>query len=205
MLFNAGEFNCVKEMAVIVAMLQVENVFLNPPGQTAKAKVAKREFEVLEGDLLTLLNVFNAFQQVDTNTVKHWCSSKFLRYKALVRADQLYDRLIKTLGRHGLYVDEDQVRIRPGDTDDIRKCIVSGLFPNAAYLHMSGTFRTVRGDMEISMHPTSVLYSAKQPSWVVFAEMVHTNKLMMKDVTVIDSSWLEILAPHYYEKNTIRT
>lgn len=25
--------------------------------------------------------------------------------------------------------------------DDIRKCIVSGLFPNAAYLHMSGNYR----------------------------------------------------------------
>ena len=40
---------------------------------------------------------------------------------------------------------------------------------------------------------------------VVFAEMVHTNKLMMKDCTVIDASWLEILAPHYYEKHSIRT
>ena len=80
MLFNSGEFNCVKEMAVIVAMLQVENVFLNPPGQAAKAKMAKRQFEVSEGDLLTLLNVFNAFQQIDSNVIKHWCSSKFLRY-----------------------------------------------------------------------------------------------------------------------------
>lgn len=79
MLFNSGEFNCVKEMAVIVAMLQVENVFLNPPGQSAKAKMAKRQFEVSEGDLLTLLNVFNAFQQIDPNVIKHWCSSKFLR------------------------------------------------------------------------------------------------------------------------------
>ena len=78
MLFNSGEFNCVKEMAVIVAMLQVENVFLNPPGQSAKAKMAKRQFEVSEGDLLTLLNVFNAFQQIDPNVIKHWCSSKFL-------------------------------------------------------------------------------------------------------------------------------
>ena len=79
MLFNSGEFNCVKEMAVIVAMLQVENIFLNPPGQSAKAKMAKRQFEVSEGDLLTLLNVFNAFQQIDPNVIKHWCSSKFLR------------------------------------------------------------------------------------------------------------------------------
>ncbi len=206
MLFNSGEFGCVKEMAIIVAMLQIENVFMNPPGQSAKAKVAKRKFEVAEGDLLTLINVFNAFQSIQQIHAKHWCSSHFLRFKALVRATQLYQRLIKTLARHGLHVDEGvQARIHPGDTDNIRKCIVSGLFPNAAYLHMSGTYRTVRGDMEIAIHPTSVLYSTKQPSWVVFAEMVHTNKVLMRDLTVIDPSWLEILAPHYYEKTSVRT
>ena len=178
-------------------------MFLNPPGQSAKAKVAKRKFEVSEGDLLTLLNVFNAYKAVDSSVVKHWCSSHFLKYKALVRADQLYIRLVKTLKRHGLHVDDDGQRLRPGDTDDVRKCIVSGLFPNAAYLHASGTFRTVRGDMEISIHPLSVLYPLKQPSWVVFAEMVHSNKVLMKDCTVIDPAWLEILAPHYYEKSAV--
>ena len=125
-------------------------------------------------------------------------------FKALVRADQLFQRLIKTLGRHGLHIDETSQRIHPGDTDNIRKCIVSGLFPNAAYLHMSGSFRTVRGDMEIAIQKNSVLFSLKQPSWVVFAEMVHSNRVLMRDVTVIDPTWLEILAPHYYEKISVR-
>ena len=116
-----------------------------------------------------------------------------------------FQRLVKTLGRHGLHIDQNSQRIHPGDTDNIRKCIVSGLFPNAAYLHMSGSFRTVRGDMEIAIQKTSVLYSLKQPSWVVFAEMVHTNRILMRDVTVIEPSWLEILAPHYYEKITVRS
>merc|ERR1712083_623709 len=93
MLFNSGEFGCVQEMAIIVAMLQVENVFLMPPGQIAKAKVAKRKFEVAEGDLLTLLNVFNAFKSIEVSSAKHWCSSNFLRFKALVRAEQLFQRL----------------------------------------------------------------------------------------------------------------
>ena len=109
------------------------------------------------------------------------------------------------MGRHGLHIDQNSQRIHPGDTDNIRKCIVSGLFPNAAYLHMSGSFRTVRGDMEIAIQKTSVLYSLKQPSWVVFAEMVHANRILMRDVTVIEPSWLEILAPHYYEKITVRS
>ena len=52
-----------------------------PPGQTAKAKVAKRKFEVAEGDLLTLLNVFNTYKSIDVSSAKHWCSSNFLRFK----------------------------------------------------------------------------------------------------------------------------
>lgn len=40
-------------------------------------------------------------------------------------------------------------------TDAIRKCLVSGLFPNAAYLHISGSYRSVRGDIPLAVHPTS--------------------------------------------------
>ena len=70
-------------------ILQVENVFLMPPGQTAKAKVAKRKFEVAEGDLLTLLNVFNTFKSIDTSSAKHWCSSNFLRYKGWLISEDI--------------------------------------------------------------------------------------------------------------------
>lgn len=44
-------------------------------------------------------------------------------------------------------------------SDAIRKCLVSGLFPNAAYLHMSGAYRTVRGDLPLAVHPTSGTFS----------------------------------------------
>ena len=43
---------------------QVDNIFLTPPGQGGKARAARRQFEVAEGDLLTLLNVYNAFRFV---------------------------------------------------------------------------------------------------------------------------------------------
>lgn len=49
----------------------------------------------------------------------------------------------------------------------IRKCLVKGLFPNAAYLHHSGSYKTIRGDIELSVHPDSVLYTIPQPQWYV--------------------------------------
>ena len=54
-----------------------------------------------------------------------------------------------------------------GDSEKVCKCITAGLFPNAAYLHYSGVYRTVRGDQELYIHPTSVLYTLEQPKWYV--------------------------------------
>ena len=68
-------------------------MYLEPPNQRNKARVAKRNFEVAEGDLLTLLNVFNAYKQQEQGSIRHWCSSRFLNHKALRRADQLYDQV----------------------------------------------------------------------------------------------------------------
>lgn len=62
-----------------------------------------------------------------------------------------------------------------GDSEKVCKCITAGLFPNAAYLHYSGVYRTVRGDQELYIHPTSVLYTLEQPKWYV--EKFHSFKI----------------------------
>jgi len=50
---------CSEEITSIVAMLQVQSIFTKPGGGAAaiKARVARRKFEALEGDLITFLNV----------------------------------------------------------------------------------------------------------------------------------------------------
>ena len=208
MLITSSTFNCTKEIAIIVAMLQVDNVFQTPTNQAAKARSKHRDFEVEEGDLITLLNVFLEFNSVleskGEDHSKHWCSTHFVKYKSLLRAHQLLGRLRASLKRFGFdYQTRHQTMGASGD--DIRRCIVSGMFPNAAYLHPSGVYRTVRGDIPLHIHPTSILYALKPATWVVYSELTQTTKLLMKDVTVIEPSWLEALAPHYYEKKTVQS
>jgi len=48
-------------------MLQVENVFIHAnPSQAGKARSSKRKFEVKEGDLLTMLNVYRFINDVSS-------------------------------------------------------------------------------------------------------------------------------------------
>ena len=120
------------------------------------------------------------------------------RFKALKRASELRIQLLKTLKRFRIPISSSS------DKEVILKCIVSGLFPNAAYLHMSGDYRTIRGDIPLKIHPSSVLYTVTWPPYLVYTEIIHSKNVFMRDVTAIDPLWLEILAPHFYQKNRIQ-
>lgn len=198
MLYVAGEMGCSEEILTIIAMLQVQSVFSKPStGQgSIRARIAKRNFEVAEGDLITLLNVYKAFEEERT---KEFCGRNFLIYRNLKRAHEIRQQL-SNLARIELNIPLQSCN---GDVDTIRKCIVAGYFPFAAYLHHSGVYRTVRGNIDLSIHPLSCLYTEQLPQWIVFCELLHTTKLFIKDITVIQPQWLTELAPHYYHKTTV--
>ncbi|KAG0416952.1 hypothetical protein HPB47_006050 [Ixodes persulcatus] len=158
MLLASGEFGCSQEALTIVAMLQIESIFLQPSHRRAEARKAKYKFSVLEGDLLTLLNVYNAFIQKGKD--KQWCGQMYLNYKGLMRATEIRKQLHKLLQKCKVPIVSCE-----GDTDAVCRCIVTGYFANAAYLHYSGEYRTVCGDHTLAIHPTSVLYTQKQPKW----------------------------------------
>lgn len=63
---------------------------------------------------------------------------------------------------------------------------------------MDGSYKTVRDDVELHIHPTSVLFK-RSPKWVIFNQVVQTTKYYMRNVTVIEPEWLSELAPHFYK------
>nr|XP_045596642.1 probable ATP-dependent RNA helicase DHX35 [Procambarus clarkii] len=189
-LLVSGDFGCSQEILSILAMLQVQNVFTIPRGQECHARANHRSFQVNEGDLITLLNVFTAY-------TKHGESKQWLTLKLRMATRAVPERGI-SLNLMLLCF------LFTGGVDAVCKCITAGMFPNAAYLHHSGTYRTVRGNQLLCIHPSSVLYTETQPQWVLFHEVLHTSQMFMRDLTVIDPTWLLELAPHFYEKRTLQ-
>ncbi|KAF5296376.1 hypothetical protein FQA39_LY12495 [Lamprigera yunnana] len=159
-LLTSGEFDCSEEILTIISMLQVETIFSKPStgNSTIKARIQKRHFEVEEGDLITYLNIYLAF--VKSGYGRDFCHRNFINYKSMKRVVEIRERLVKMMKNYDVPLISCE-----GDTETVCKCLVTGLFPNAAYLHYSGVYKTVRGDIELNVHPDSVLYTIRQPQW----------------------------------------
>ena len=201
MLLSSEKFNCSAEAMTITAMLQVENIFQSSSSgqQNIRIRNARHAFAVQEGDLITYLNIYNQF--IAGGRIRSWSDSRCLNYKAMNRVHEIRSRLESLLKRFKV-----KITSADGDMESVLKCIVSGFFPNCAYLSSDGTcYKTIRGDHKLYLHPTSVLNWCKRPpKHVLFHSILHTSQQFMRDVTAINKDWLYQLAPHYYKFGTER-
>ncbi|KAJ3431705.1 atp-dependent RNA helicase dhx33 [Anaeramoeba flamelloides] len=216
MLLYSGKLGCSNEILTIAAMLSVREVW-NSPIQTIYKKTNKNKFAVIEGDHISLLNVYKEFIAHKKN--KNWCDKHYLNYKALMRAIQIREQLIKYLKKFKIEIisvlrtmktmqfnDRNQFGIVEQNDekdnfvlDTIRKCIVAGYFSNAAKLHTNGTYRSLKGDTILYIHPNSVLFHERLPEYIIFHEIVFTTRPFIKELLAIQPEWLHEIAPHYYE------
>lgn len=80
MLLASERYRCSEEVATIAAMLSVNGaIFYRPKDKIIHADAARKNFHVPGGDHLTLLNVYNQWQQSDFST--HWCYENFIQHR----------------------------------------------------------------------------------------------------------------------------
>jgi ATP-dependent RNA helicase DDX35 len=194
MLLVAAETGCAEEALTVAAMLSVQGVFLEPKaaGKHGPSRSRKR-FAVREGDHLTLVNVFAGF--LKAGTALQWCQDLALGHRALLRATEIRQQLRRHLRRLALPIESCR-----GDPTRLRRAITAAFFPHAAQRRPDGSYATLRsrGRVSLHVHPSSVLFQYPPP-WLLFHEVMHTDKAYMRDCLEIDAAWLPELAPHYYE------
>ncbi|WFD32878.1 RNA helicase [Malassezia sp. CBS 17886] len=199
-LLYAAEAQCAEEVLTIAAMASVASpfpAFEYGPTMDVAAEVARRKFVAEEGDHLTLLNVYNAFvsPRIGRQSAR-WAAKHALHYAVLKRAVAVRAQLARYYTLHW------RLPLHSAGSDHvcIRKCLAAGFFKHAAQRRDDGTYRAATHDTVLHVHPSSVLFSRTPPTrWVVFQEVTHTTKPMMRDLTVIERDWLVEVAPHYYE------
>jgi len=197
-----------------------QNVFVIGDGaEGALGEIERRKFTAEEGDHLTLLNgaprvcssaltwaAFTAFCKQGRKSAK-WCHQHRLNFKALSRAVSIRQQLAKYLQRF-----EIPIVSCGSDGVKIRRALTSGYFKNSARAMPDGTYKTIREQAILHVHPSSVMFTRNSPTGYVvrreprqtaltlqiFHEVLETGKRFMRDLTVIDPDWLPELSGGFY-------
>lgn len=204
-LLSAAKFECLSEILTIAAMTSLGgSVWVQDDGEKKQFESAKRKFAADEGDHLTLLNVYQIFVTKGRKEGR-FCHDNYLNFKAMSRAISIRAQLKRYLERFGYNVDEslatsDTARIDPEKkAEQIRRCLTTGYFAQAARMQADGTFRTVDGGTTLHAHPSSLMFNRKA-DWVIFHEVMETGtKTFIRDISKIDKNWLLEYAPDFYQ------
>lgn len=230
-LIVGADLGCAADVATIVAMLSVQSVWSHGMTQHVLQE-AKDAFAVAEGDLISYLNVWRAWN--DEGRRQRWCSENGIDRRAMLRAADVRTQLLSRLKRMKLSTKSAMDGVRMGSRGEqskealrrIRKALVSGLFLNAASLRsndvaaaslglgesVSALYRLVRGspgtvagEARLRMHASSVLHKCR-PTWVCFvrAQQAGGGWFEMQDLVTTDADMLRDVAPRYFTLAPLR-
>ncbi|MCO5590923.1 hypothetical protein L7F22_044899 [Adiantum nelumboides] len=202
MLVVSPNFNCSSEVLSIVAMLSVPNCFLRPKEAQKAADAAKAQFSHIDGDHLTLLNVYHAFKQNVNEDAQAWCYKNFINFRALTSADNVRSQLACIMTNHGFKIHNSTAHFNCRQSiliyyENIRKAVLAGCFMQVAHLERAGYYRNVMDGQVVRPHPSVCL--DYKPKWVVYSDLVQTTQKFIRIVTNVKGDWLIDIAPHFFK------
>lgn len=192
MMIVAESLGCTAEILIIVSMLSVPNVFYRPKERLEQADAAREKFFVPESDHLTLLNVYNQWKAHDYRD--EWCLEHFIHAKSMRKAREIRTQLAEIMKTLSIEIVSCGV-----SWDVVRKCICSSYFHQASKLKGIGEYVNLRTGMPCHLHPTSALFGLGfTPDYIVYHELIMTQKEYMQFVTAVDPFWLAEMGSMFF-------
>ncbi|KAJ1813285.1 hypothetical protein LPJ75_003254 [Coemansia sp. RSA 2598] len=204
LLNSVRRYKCAREAIAAISMLAIDaDPFKASYEQREEAAEDKGDFMVQQGDVLTLANVLFGFQDTPRTAQRQWCKRHFLDYRLLEQADRISRQLVNCLLKLGYKRGELQIS-SCDQPSQLQKCLVSGLFANAACRNddaREGKYRLLSSGLLVDIHPSSIFFGvehAQLPEYVVFVKAKETKRLHIRGITRIEPEWLTEIAPHFW-------
>ena len=191
MLLEARGMECVGAIAVIGAALSVQDPRERPVEKASLADQARACFRDENSDFLTLLNIWNTYKTITTNSLKRkFCKDYFLSYPRMREWEGVHNQILTIFKE---YSSRPYKRRQVSPTmplyERIHRCILSGFLSNIAVKKNGGIYKGAKGK-ELMIFPGSSLFK-KGPEWIVAAEMVKTSRLFARTVARVEPEWIE--------------
>ncbi len=210
MVLEADRLGCVREVMVIAAALSIQDPRERPPEHQQAADAAHARFADPTSDFLGWLNlwtyVHDQARELSSSAFRRLCKREFLNY---LRIREWQD-LVAQLRQLARSVD---VTLNASPCEDpvrIHTALLAGLLSHIGVKDVldkkaekkdrreRGEYLGARG-AKFAIFPGSALH-AKQPAWVMAAELVETSRLCARQCAKIEPEWVEPLAQHLVKR-----
>eukprot|EP00981_Chlorochromonas_danica_P008706 scaffold2289_cov162-Ochromonas_danica.AAC.3 len=129
LLLASESLHCTAEALTAVSLLSAENVFVLPSTEKDKQRAiaAHKIFASADGDLCTMINIYNAWIAAKKDI--HWTRRNFFSLRALRLANNIRDQLLSLLRSLKISGIEDSCW---PEREPFLRCLVQGLYLNIA-------------------------------------------------------------------------
>ncbi|MBL3698397.1 ATP-dependent RNA helicase HrpA [Leucobacter luti] len=214
MVVEARRHEVVPEVLAIVAGLTIQDVRERPQAERSRADELHGRFNDPQGDLMTLLNLWNYLQKEQrersSSAFRRLCKAEYLNFLRVREWMDLYRQIARIAG-----IKRDETGAHEtagGASEPIHRSVLAGLLsqlgvrddrqdrsvpqgrgvagaarrkPSQEYLGSRGT--------RFVLYPGSVL-AKKPPEVIMSVELVETSRLFARSNAVVDPAWAEELA-----------
>ncbi len=191
------------EACTIAAFLSVQDPRVRPLGDESKADSAHRSFAHTGGDLATILQLWDRWQEAETNSRREkLCRELYLGRRRMREWADVRHQLWSSLRERRQAAPAAH---KPGDwpLDRVHRAVLAGMLGNVLMWDAKQKGYRGAGDRLLAVHPGSALRSgtgddgkrAPPPApWLVACEVVETSRLFARLCAPIDPQWVIDLA-----------
>ncbi|MDZ7736981.1 MAG: ATP-dependent RNA helicase HrpA [Gammaproteobacteria bacterium] len=199
MLLAAGDMQCLSEALVIVSALSIQDPRERPLEAQEQADKSHAQFRHERSDFVEFLSLWQFLEtqsgQLSKNRFRHACRENFLAYVRVREWRDIYRQLSQQIRELGYRRNNTE-----SDYETLHTALATGLLGHVAQKTGSGEYTGAR-DMKLKIFPGSSQF-AKQPKWLMAAELVETSQLFARTVAAIEPEWLLKPAAHLIKTET---
>src|SRR5688572_27263829 len=203
MVLAAESENCLAEILVIAAVLEVDDPRERPFERAEAADRAHARFHDEHSDFISLLKLWDWFEQAIGNRksnrkLAEELRDQFLSQRRLREWRDVHRQLAALVGEMRMRVND-----KPATYEQVHRALIAGLLGNVGSKgDETGEYLGARG-IKFWIFPGSGLRN-KQPRWALAAELVETTRLYARCVARIEPEWVEAVAGglvkrHYFD------
>ncbi len=203
MILAAERENCLAEMLVIAAVLEVNDPRERPFERAEAADRAHLRFHDEQSDFMSLLKLWEYFEEAigerkSNRKLAQDLRDQFLSQRRLREWRDVHRQLSALVGEMHMRVNE-----KAATYEQVHRALIAGLLGNVGVKsEEAGEYLGARG-IKFSIFPGSGLRK-KQPRWVLAAELVETTRLYARCAARIEPEWVEaaagdIVKRHYFD------